>query len=51
MFKLISYFREKQKGATASEYAILIVLIGAVIVTVVAALGIEVRGLFDFNWD
>ena len=50
MFKFLRNFREKQTGATASEYAILVALIAAVIVIVVAALGIEVQELFNFGW-
>jgi len=47
--KSINYFRNLvcPVGATAVEYAIIIVLIAAVIVIVLAALGEDVRDLFD----
>ena len=47
--KLINYGRNLiyPVGATSSEYAIIIVLIAAVIAIVVAALGGIVRDLFD----
>jgi Flp pilus assembly pilin Flp len=36
-----------QAGASAVEYAILVAMIAAVIVVVVAALGVDVHDLFD----
>jgi Flp pilus assembly pilin Flp len=36
-----------QSGASAVEYAILVAMIAAVIVVIVAALGVDVRDLFD----
>ena len=36
-----------QSGASAVEYAILVAMIAAVIVVVVAALGVDVHNLFD----
>ena len=36
-----------QSGASAVEYAILVAMIAAVVVVVVAALGVDVRDLFD----
>jgi pilus assembly protein Flp/PilA len=37
----------KDRGATAAEYALIIALVAAVIITVVVALGSEITALFD----
>ncbi len=51
LIRFLRNFREKQEGATAPEYALIVALIAAVIVAAVATLGTEVRELFDFFWD
>jgi Flp pilus assembly pilin Flp len=47
--KSLDYFRNFicPVGATAAEYAIIIILIAAVIVIIVAAIGGEVREMFE----
>ena len=41
-------FRSQERGASSIEYAIIVVLIAAVIVAIVAILGGVVFDLFDF---
>lgn len=40
-------FEDKEKGATAVEYGLMVALIAAVIITVVAALGGQLTTMFD----
>jgi pilus assembly protein Flp/PilA len=40
-------FRDREEGATAVEYGMMVALIAAVIVTVVAILGEQVRDAFQ----
>ncbi|MBI2170019.1 MAG: Flp family type IVb pilin [Actinobacteria bacterium] len=45
---LTSYLREREEGATAVEYGVMVALIAAVIIASVAALGTKLKGTFDF---
>ena len=38
----------KERGATAVEYGIMVALIAAVIITIVATLGTQLNGMFNF---
>lgn len=44
---LTSYLQDREEGATAVEYGIMVALIAAVIVGVVTTLGTEVKGAFQ----
>jgi pilus assembly protein Flp/PilA len=46
--KRLKEFACDESGASAVEYGMLVALIAAVIVTVVAALGQDIKGAFDF---
>ena len=50
LFKILKECKKKEAGATAGEYAILIVFIAAVIVGIVTALGSRVFELFQVPW-
>lgn len=45
MKKLINFFKDEE-GATAVEYGLMVALIAAVIIAVVAAVGLKVQGAF-----
>jgi pilus assembly protein Flp/PilA len=44
---LVEKSRDRERGATAVEYGLLVALIAAVIVTVVATLGTKIEGAFQ----
>jgi len=48
--KFYNRIKSDQKGVTATEYALIILLIALVIISTVAILGNQVFDLFEFEW-
>ena len=46
MQHIINFFKDEE-GATAVEYGLLVALIAAIIVTVVATLGLQIKAAFQ----
>lgn len=47
MLKVLIKFQNRERGATAVEYGIMVALIAAVIVGIVATLGTEIETAFN----